>query len=141
MIEEEPSEAPADDQDPYEVGYKRPPKAHQFKKGQSGNPRGRKKGAKTFVTMLRAQVGQKIKISVGGKVRTVPLAEAFLMNLCRRALEGDRVATAQLLSLMQRYSPTGDEELEAYDLSRLSDDEFDELERLFTKAYTRNASR
>lgn len=141
MIEEEPSEAPADDQDPYEVGYKRPPKAHQFKKGQSGNPRGRKKGAKTFVTMLRAQVGQKIKISVGGKVRTVPLAEAFLMNLCRRALEGDRVATAQLLSLMQRYSPTGDEELEAYDLSRLSDDEFDELERLFTKAHTRNASR
>src|SRR6476646_213098 len=130
MIEEEPSEAPADDQDPYEVGYKRPPKAHQFKKGQSGNPRGRKKGAKTFVAMLRAQVGQKIKISVGGKVRTVPLAEAFLMNLCRRALEGDRVATAQLLSLMQRYSPTGDEELEAYDLSRLSDDEFDELERL-----------
>ena len=25
----------------YEVGYKRPPKEHQFKKGVSGNPKGR----------------------------------------------------------------------------------------------------
>ena len=28
----------------YEVGYKKPPKEGQFKKGQSGNPRGRPKG-------------------------------------------------------------------------------------------------
>lgn len=27
----------------YKVGYKKPPKSGQFKKGQSGNPRGRKK--------------------------------------------------------------------------------------------------
>lgn len=28
---------------PYKVGYKKPPVSSQFKKGQSGNPRGRKK--------------------------------------------------------------------------------------------------
>lgn len=31
------------DEKEYEVGYKKPPKNHQFKKGQSGNPKGRKK--------------------------------------------------------------------------------------------------
>ena len=30
----------------YEVGYGKPPKEHRFKKGQSGNPRGRPKDAK-----------------------------------------------------------------------------------------------
>ena len=32
-----------DDKRDYEVGYGRPPKASQFKKGKSGNPRGRPK--------------------------------------------------------------------------------------------------
>jgi Family of unknown function (DUF5681) len=33
------------DPDPkdYDIGYKKPPKAHQFAKGQSGNPNGRPK--------------------------------------------------------------------------------------------------
>ncbi len=30
------------DDDAYSVGYCKPPKTSQFKKGQSGNPRGRK---------------------------------------------------------------------------------------------------
>lgn len=31
----------------YDVGYGRPPEETRFKKGQSGNPRGRPKGSKT----------------------------------------------------------------------------------------------
>jgi len=34
------------------VGYCRPPIAKQFKPGQSGNPRGRKKGVKNVATIF-----------------------------------------------------------------------------------------
>ena len=35
----------SNDNDDYEVGYGRPPKSGQFKKGQSGNPKGRPRNA------------------------------------------------------------------------------------------------
>ena len=32
---------------PYKVGYARPPVEHRFRRGQSGNPRGRPRGARS----------------------------------------------------------------------------------------------
>ena len=34
----------------YRIGYCRPPKRTQFKKGQSGNPKGRRKGSRNMVS-------------------------------------------------------------------------------------------
>lgn len=44
------------DKDDCEVGYGKPPRHSQFKPGQSGNPRGRKKGSRGLRTDLHAEL-------------------------------------------------------------------------------------
>ena len=47
----------------YEIGYGRPPKSTRFKPGQSGNPKGRKKGSKNTYSILRDILNQKVTVN------------------------------------------------------------------------------
>jgi hypothetical protein len=80
------------------VGYGRPPRAYQFKPGQSGNPSGRRKGTKSEATILREILSRKITIRQGDKARRVPLLEAVLLKITEGALHGDLKATVLLLN-------------------------------------------
>lgn len=51
-----------DDKNNYEIGYGKPPKSSQFKKGQSGNPKGRPKGQKNTNTVMRDIMEEKVSI-------------------------------------------------------------------------------
>lgn len=51
----------------YEVGFGKPPKFTQFKPGQSGNNKGRRKGSKNTYTLLNYILSQKICIKENGK--------------------------------------------------------------------------
>ena len=43
----------------YEIGYRKPPKHTQFKKGQSGNPKGRPKRSESFGQLVREALDEK----------------------------------------------------------------------------------
>jgi Family of unknown function (DUF5681) len=86
----------------YEVGYGRPPKATQWKKGQSGNRKGRPKGAKNFNSILHNTLTRPIKVREGGKIRTVSFLEAMILKFSEDAMKGDPKAATFLLS---RYDP------------------------------------
>lgn len=87
-----------------EVGYRRPPKHGRFKKGRSGNPKGRPKGTKNFRTILQEQLAEPVSVRENGKVTRVSTQHAALMKLRAKALNGDQRALDHLLALAERYA-------------------------------------
>jgi hypothetical protein len=75
--------------DGYEVGYGKPPKSKQWKPGQSGNPKGRGKKAKSVNARLDAALKAKVKVRVGTKVRTMATIDAIIWKLREMALKGN----------------------------------------------------
>ena len=85
----------------YDVGYGKPPRAGQFKPGQSGNPKGRKKGAKSLQGVMRAALAEKVKVEIGGKSVRISKLDALTKRLMASALKGDLGATRLLIGMMQ----------------------------------------
>ena len=86
----------------YEVGYRRPPPSGQFKKGTSGNPKGRPKGAKNFLTLLEQELAQKVVINEGGRRKTVTRMQAMVKRMVAGALQGEPKAVLLLVDLLRR---------------------------------------
>lgn len=84
------------------VGYKRPPVATRWKKGQSGNPSGRKKGTLNLKTDLMAELAEIIQINEGGTPRRITKQRALLKSLAARGIKGDARAANLILSLIAR---------------------------------------
>jgi len=89
----------------YEVGYGKPPKHTRFKKGQSGNPKGRPKGEKNFATIIDDVLGATIVITENGQQRTASKAEAMVMSLTAKAIKGNARAAQTIIKLADRYAP------------------------------------
>ena len=81
-----------------DVGYGRPPRAHQFKPGQSGNPKGRPKGAKNEATILYELLHRKIPVREGGHTRKITVLEAILLRFCEDSLKGNTKSASFLLN-------------------------------------------
>jgi hypothetical protein len=87
-----------------EVGYCKPPKRTQFKPGQSGNPKGRPKGAKNFSTKVHEVLSLPVKITQGKRQTSVPTDVAVLMRIREKALNGDLRAGERLLAFRMLFS-------------------------------------
>jgi hypothetical protein len=100
----------------YAVGYGRPPKATQFAKGESGNPRGRPKGTRTVGAMLQEILRQKISVTENGKTRRLPALEVILRRLANDAMRSEPRALKLLLALNDRYGESAQIDLHLDDI-------------------------
>jgi Family of unknown function (DUF5681) len=97
--------------DPYTVGYGKPPKKSQFKKGQSGNPRGRPKKwvspkePLSFEKAFIAELKSKITISEAGRTKKITMLEALAKSLVTHALKGDKAAMRYVLAQLSKLPP------------------------------------
>ena len=92
----------------YDVGYGKPPKHTRFKKGQSGNPKGRPKGSRNFSSDVKKILKQPVRVSTGGKTKTVSTQFAALQRLREKALNGNDRPLDRLFDFARAYN---DEEL------------------------------
>ena len=90
----------------YKVGYKKPPEETRFKPGQSGNPKGRPKGAKSIATLLADILEEKITLREGDRVRRVSKAQAMLLAQTQKAIKGDTRAFDAVLKLTASDAPS-----------------------------------
>lgn len=73
----------------YEVGYGKPPHSSQFKKGQSGNPKGRPKDSATFVSTLKRALNKVVKVRINGQIQDTTTLEAIVQQIVNEAMRGN----------------------------------------------------
>lgn len=97
------------DDPPNKVGYGKPPQHTQFRKGQSGNPRGRKPKLEPSRTKLQQQMDflavaeDSITITINGKAKKVSGFQAAVLKLQQKALSGDKHAMTLYFQMADKF--------------------------------------
>jgi hypothetical protein len=83
----------------YAANYRKPPLHTRFKKGQSGNPRGRPK--KTLPALLLAALNEPVFVTIDGKRRKITKREVIVTQMVDNAAGADLRATKMLIDMMK----------------------------------------
>jgi hypothetical protein len=98
---------------PYEIGYGRPPKHAQWKKGQSGNPGGRAKKPPNFTALVTTLLAKRVTVRKGRTTARMTRLEHLVERLLDRAIRGDPRLIKMALDEVRRTEARAPEE--AYD--------------------------
>jgi hypothetical protein len=90
-----------DNEHGFEAGYGKPPRHTRFKKGQSGNPRGRPKGSKNLTTLLTEALNEPVIVAENGGRRKITMRQAIIKQLVNRSATADWRAIKILLDLVR----------------------------------------
>jgi Family of unknown function (DUF5681) len=93
----------------YEVGYAKPPRHTRFKPGQSGNPKGHRRGSRNLKTIIEDALDETVTIREGARVRTLPKREALVRTLVNGALMKDAKSLQALLAIMRATGSIAEE--------------------------------
>jgi hypothetical protein len=107
----------------YEVGFGKPPAASRFKKGRSGNPKGRPKGKPNASTEILRALSTKVVIKGNGRRREVSKFTAAMIQLANKAAGGDLRA----LNLVTTLTRLAEERIEQEALIETSMKDADKL--------------
>ncbi len=78
-------------------GYGKPPKATQFKPGQSGNPKGRPKGPGNLTKLIAKHAAKKVTVIESGVEKKMAKMDVVIAAMFNKASKGD-VAAARLIA-------------------------------------------
>ena len=117
-----------------ERGYKNPPKEHQFKKGKSGNPKGRPRKQRhpssdpglDLIASVHRELGKTISVQENGQHKEVTKLDAFSAQLVAQSVNGKPSQQKMLLGLLtqSKHETTEKqtlEQLQSYDEDLLND--------------------
>ena len=117
---------------PDKVGFGAPPMQTRWKKGQSGNPKGRPKTKSEIIVDAARILNQPVKARApDGKTVRLDGIEAGFLSLCKKGLNGHKTSLLDAIRIMLEVGPA----LESKEVSEeASKREFlDTLERLGVK--------
>ena len=94
----------------YSVGYCRPPENTRFKRGQSGNIRGRPAGRLNFKTTVERLLSEKVAVQKGNKTRFRTKFEALLDTHMAQGIDGDHRSAGVVFNYVSYTGLLGDQE-------------------------------
>ena len=96
--------SPNDKDDEYGVGYAKPPLDTRYKKGKSGNPRGRPKGSGNLSTALARELVRTVSITEGGRRRKISAINVIAKQIVAKAASG-RLDAAKMINALVPLQP------------------------------------
>lgn len=86
----------------YDVGYGKPPRNSRFKKGQSGNPSGKKTARRTLDDDLVDVLSKIVTVNENGRPVKMTIQRLMLKVAATKAAKGDAAAFKRLTELVAR---------------------------------------
>ena len=119
------------DEPPYDVGYGKPPAHSRFKPGQSGNPKGKKKGDRTYQAIVRGVLNEKVPVRTARGTKKITKLEALVHTTMNSALKGNPKAVDQVLKIAREAGLTNEvaDALGTWTMKELADEDQAILDR------------